>query len=134
MEEYILIVEDQPAIRLFLQELFREAGYQVRAVADGGECLRLVRSEKPPALILLDHQMPSLSGLQVLATLKREKATQEIPVILLTGDGEIAEEAKKRGAQEVVVKPPDLDELLDLVSRTLGGKSLSPFSPLEAIV
>lgn len=134
MEDYILIVDDQPAIRFLLQELFQEAGYQVKAVADGRECLRLVQGEKPPNLILLDHQMPMLTGLQVLETLKKEKATQGIPVIMLTGNLEIVAEAKEQGAEEVVVKPPDPGRLIDLVAHTLAKKKPGSFSSHEAIV
>ena len=61
MSHSVLVVDDEPNIRLSLEFLMRKAGYQVRAAADGEEALAAVRAE-PPDLLLLDVTMPRMTG------------------------------------------------------------------------
>jgi len=119
MAGYILVVDDQAPIRFVLEEILRQAGYMTKSAANGLDCLKIARSEEKPLLILLDYQMPSLTGIEVLAHLKREKTTQGIPVIMVTGTENIEETAKEQGADAVLAKPPDFDQLQQIVEKTL---------------
>jgi len=120
MRGYILVVDDQPPIRFVFEEILRQAGYMTKSAANGLECLKIARSEDKPLLILLDYQMPSLTGIEVLSRLKREKTTQGIPVIMVTGTEDIEEIAKEKGADAVLAKPPDLEQLQQIVQKTQG--------------
>jgi CheY-like chemotaxis protein len=79
----ILLVEDSKFLRLATERALSRAGYEVSSAADGDEALRLAR-EKLPDLILLDMLLPKMSGLEVLSALKKDVATEPIPVVVLT--------------------------------------------------
>jgi CheY-like chemotaxis protein len=79
----ILLVEDSKFLRLAMARALARAGYDISLAADGDEAL-LMANEKQPDLILLDMMLPKMSGLGVLKALKKEPATEAIPVVVLT--------------------------------------------------
>jgi CheY-like chemotaxis protein len=86
----ILVADDNPGIRRLLQVILSQAGEcEVHAVADGGTALACAR-EMQPLLMILDIDMPGLTGLEVCRTLKSERATDNIPVWIITGSSEPA--------------------------------------------
>ena len=113
----ILVVEDD----FLLQEMYALAlgadGYTVFKASDGGAGLELIEQEKPD-LILLDLNMPSISGFQVLSVLQ-EKGNQ-IPVVVISNSDEeqAITKCKELGAQEYVVKSQtNLDQIKDIVKK-----------------
>jgi DNA-binding response OmpR family regulator len=102
---HILLVEDSPTQALRIRLLLEELGFQVRIVPDGRDgwldaCVRC------PVLILLDVSLPSLTGLQVLLRLKRDRLTRHIPVIMLSNCDRImhVEMAIELGADDYLFK------------------------------
>jgi len=83
-------------------------------VGSGNECLGYALSEYKPSLILLDNNMPDICGFDVLQLLKKNEFAKEIPVIMVSGE-EIEEQAKRQGAQGVLMKPFDIYELIDKI-------------------
>src|SRR6056300_893305 len=83
MGERILIVDDVATNRIVLKVKLRSACYEVLQASSGHEALRMARHAAPD-LILLDVMMPDLDGLSVCARLKRDPATRDIPIILIT--------------------------------------------------
>ena len=80
----ILLVDDSRTIRIQLGWMLSEAGYEVEFASDGAEALCLA-SENPPALVILDIQMPKMDGYQVCQELKRMgKPYHELPIVFLT--------------------------------------------------
>jgi CheY-like chemotaxis protein len=79
----ILLVEDSKPIRLENESALHKAGYEVICAEDGESALQLARAKKPD-LILLDMILPKMSGPEVLEHLKSERATAEIPVVVLS--------------------------------------------------
>lgn len=79
----ILLVEDEPTAQKTLSEILTKQGYAMVSALDGETGLRLARTEKPD-LIILDIILPRMEGLDVLAELKKEPETKDIPVIILT--------------------------------------------------
>lgn len=116
----VLVAEDDASVRLTIQFVFEDEGFQVLLAEDGEEALRLARSEHPD-VILLDQVMPKLDGKQVLSALRSEEATRDIPVFVLTGMSRGASEDWP-GA-EFVGKPFSPDDLVQLIRKKL---SLSP--------
>jgi CheY-like chemotaxis protein len=112
--DYILVVDDSWSIRRLFAEVLANAGYESRQVRCGDECLGYAFSEHKPTLILLDNNLPDISGLDVLQLLKKDEFAKDIPVIMISGE-EIEDQAKKRGAQGVLIKPFDIYELIDKV-------------------
>lgn len=114
--EYILVVDDRQSIRRLFAEILSNAGYESKQVGSGDECLGYALSKYKPSLILLDNNMPDICGLDVLHLLKKDGFTKDIPVIMVSGE-EIEEQAKKQGAQGVLMKPFDIYELINMVRR-----------------
>ena len=119
----LLLVDDDTAFRTVMAAELGRSGYDVRTAADGEEALA-VCAEIDPAVVLLDLQMPGMSGLDVLKTLRDRQAPCE--VVMLTGHGSIdtAIEAIRIGAFDYVSKPCPLDELEIRLRRALESRAL----------
>ncbi len=106
----ILIVDDEQLIRWSLEQNLKKQGYEVVSAASGEEALRVLR-EDAPDLMLLDIQLPGISGLEVLERI--QEMEEEIIVIMITAHGvlETAVKAMRIGAYDYIHKPFNLDEL-----------------------
>ena len=80
----ILVVEDSKFLRMATERALAQAGYETSSAGDGEQALLMAR-EKLPDLILLDMLLTKMGGLEVLRALKKDAATAEIPVVVLTG-------------------------------------------------
>ena len=102
---YVLVVDDEPLNRLIVEDLIEDR-YELKLVDSGQACLQEIKKKKPH-LILLDVNMPGLSGFEVCAILKRDAATRDIPIIFLTAM--IGSDDEKRGFQigavDYITKP-----------------------------
>lgn len=106
----VLIVEDDRAVRDLLATLFAAEGLVVHTARDGLEGLLKAQVHHPTAIVL-DIMMPDVGGLRVLDQLADEHA--DIPVIVVTGKPEAAEEARARlGPANVFSKPFEIDDVL----------------------
>lgn len=119
----VLVVDDEPDIRRLVGEALRLEGYQVRTAGDGREALQRVAEERPD-LILLDLMMPVMDGRQFCSVLARAPTSTvhggRIPVIVLSADRHLHEQAEELGAAGYLTKPFDLDDLLAAVHHHLG--------------
>jgi putative two-component system response regulator len=108
----VLVVDDNTGVQAVLCEMLVREGYEVVAAADGREALEVVRRQ-PPDLVLLDLNMPHVSGDEVCRQLKSNRATRLVPVIMLTGQGDTRTrlEAWEYGADEFLPKPLRLVEV-----------------------
>lgn len=113
----VLVVEDDPAIRRLLVALLSSAGYAVHAVTDGQEALAFSATARLGA-VFLDVTLPEVSGWDVLARLRA--AGDAPPVVLLTADASAVCRARTEGAAAAILKPFDIDEVLDLAAQLLG--------------
>ena len=122
-EEKILIVDDDPQIRMILSDRLRANDYRVIQAGNGIQGLEAVKNENPD-LMLLDLQMPKMDGLEVLQHVSKD--FPELSVIIMTAHGSIehAVEAMKLGAFDFLPKPCKPDHILLLVQRALERKGL----------
>ena len=122
----ILIVDDSGVNRRLIQALLEPQDYVTRTAASGEEALNAV-ADNPPDLILLDVMMPGLDGRQVARVLKADPATANIPIIMVTaqGDREARLAALDAGAEDFLTKPVDRAELWLRVRNLLRLKELS---------
>jgi two-component system, NtrC family, response regulator AtoC len=106
----ILLVEDQPSVREAYALHLTDLGYMVHTAASGEEALALLDSMAPD-LMVLDLVMPHMTGLEILARIR--KAGRDLPVIMLTARGTVrdAVEALRLGAYDFVAKTIDMDDL-----------------------
>jgi CheY-like chemotaxis protein len=113
----ILVVDDDPALLDTIREYLESPGnrYVVETATRGGEALKLVARARPH-VVILDVEMPGMTGVEVLASLRALDPT--IPVIMLTAntDGSVAAETLKLGAVSYAPKPLDVRYLDHLVA------------------
>src|SRR5689334_397270 len=83
----ILVVDDEPDVLGFIQQLLEKKGYDVDTATSGTEALAIV-AEKAPALLITDLRMPELDGIELLARIREQD--RELPGIVLTAAGDVA--------------------------------------------
>ena len=120
MAAKILVADDDPMLQRLIMNTLKLEQYEVVIASDGQQALELARSEKPD-LIILDVMMPIKNGFEVCAELRRTPETAALPVIILSGLGQVQEKIAglKAGADEYVTKPVDPRELLTRVEMLL---------------
>ena len=124
MAQEILIVDDEPDIRLLIDGILRDEGYETRQAADSDAALTAFRARRP-GLVILDVwlQNSRLDGLGILQALHTEEP--QIPVVMISGHGtiEMAVTAIQQGAYDFLEKPFQSDRLLLQDPARLGGST-----------
>ncbi|MBI3616448.1 MAG: response regulator [Candidatus Omnitrophica bacterium] len=117
----VLLVDDEQGMIDCLKEGLELQGYQVLTAQDGNNALELARKEIPH-LILLDLMLPGLDGYHVLKLLKSDERYRGIPILVITARGDAGDltQAVECGADGCLVKPLQLDVLMDQVHNLLG--------------
>jgi len=112
----LLVVDDEEHVTAIIEEYFASLGYEVEIAHDGAEALRRAAAVRPD-VVLLDINMPGVTGDEALNRLHALDPT--VPIVMLTGnaDEELARNLLRRGAMEYVSKPFQLD-MLDRVVTT----------------
>ncbi|HEX9819104.1 MAG TPA: response regulator [Methylomirabilota bacterium] len=119
----VLYVEDNEYNRKIVRQLLSRTSYRLREAADGESALGMVREERPD-LVLMDVQLPKMSGLDVTRALRTDPATADVPIIVVTsfalsGDDQRALAA---GASAYIAKPYSPRELLALIQQFLADR------------
>jgi CheY-like chemotaxis protein len=102
----ILIVDDDPVVRMLEQETLAQFDFEVGVAVDGEEAIELLAGP-PPALVLLDVEMPGVDAFAVCRHIRQRRDMSEVPVIMVTGmdDMESANQAYESGASDFISKP-----------------------------
>lgn len=130
MSKKVLVVDDDPDVRLFSVTVLEENGYTPLEAEDGESGLKKIKAEKPD-LVILDVLMPRQSGVRLYRELKTSKALKDVKIIILSG---IAKKTFMRsqkaltefGGAEIpepevyLEKPVEPDELADVIKKVLG--------------
>ena len=130
MSKKVLVVDDDPDVRLFSVTVLEEHGYTPLEAGDGVEGLKMIKAEKPD-LVILDIMMPRQSGIRLYRELKTDKALKKIHVVVLSG---IAKRTFMRsqkaltefGGAEVpepevyLEKPVEAEDLADTIKKVIG--------------
>jgi twitching motility two-component system response regulator PilH len=113
----ILVVDDSPTERHFLNSLLTKQGYQIVQAENGEEAMLKARQEKPD-LIIMDVVMPGLNGFQATRAISKDEETRHIPVIMCTTKGQETDKvwAMRQGARDYVTKPVNQAELLGKIA------------------
>ncbi|OGW33137.1 MAG: two-component system response regulator [Nitrospirae bacterium GWC2_42_7] len=124
MPKKVLIVDDEPHIRLLLEQTledFEDEGVEIFSASDGLEALELIKSEKPD-LIFLDVMMPKMNGFDVCNTVKNDLKLSNIYIVMLTAKGQEFDKKKgiESGADIYMTKPFNPDEIVSKASEVLG--------------
>ena len=121
MAKVVLVVEDDPKSMKVARDLLAMSGYSTIQASDGAQGVELARAQKPD-LVLMDIMMPKMDGYTACHAIKSDKATKNIPVIMLTAVGfDLNRQLAERvGASAYVTKPIDREELMKTIGQFLG--------------
>jgi CheY-like chemotaxis protein len=118
----VLVVEDEPAVRLLVTSILEGAGYTTIQAEDGSDAIRALdqsrSAAKAPCAVLLDMMLPVVDGLGVLRHLAA--GGHSVPVVAMSGSSGHLAAAAAAGVQATLAKPFSLDDLLDLVRQFCG--------------
>jgi CheY-like chemotaxis protein len=109
----ILVVDDDAPILLLMRNVLREFGFDAITAGNGREAIAKAR-EHSPKLMLLDRNMPGMTGDEVLEKL-REEGGPDMPVLILSGEPLEPDEVRRIGATGAVLKPFDVPKLIETI-------------------
>jgi two-component system cell cycle response regulator DivK len=120
MSKTVLIVEDNELNMKLFQDLLEAHNFKTVQTRNGREVLNLAKEHKPD-LILMDIQLPEISGLDVTRMLKEDDALKSIPVIAVTAFAMKGDEQKIRdgGCEDYISKPISVTDFLDVIKKYL---------------
>ncbi|MCB0167956.1 MAG: response regulator [Anaerolineae bacterium] len=121
-EKTILCVEDNFHNRLLVNRILSSRGYTVIEAKDGIEGLEMIRSLKPP-LVLLDIDLPGMDGIEVVGHVRADDLIRHIPVIALTASAMQGDRERflNAGCDDYLSKPIQVTDLLDMIARYYPG-------------
>jgi DNA-binding response OmpR family regulator len=127
---YLLLAEDEPGLAEVLQLHLALAGFEVDVVGDGLATLYALQ-RRPPDMLLLDLDLPQVTGFRVLQLLRRDDAMGSIPVLVLTAlSFQEAQEVARAGADDFLTKPVTphavVDRVCQLIARTAPATTAHP--------
>ena len=137
--QLVLIADDDPDLRDILRSILEPEGFRVIEAGDGQKALELIKTAHPD-LLILDFVMPRLDGPQVCAALRKDLLLRHVPIIMLTGRGEVQDKVHgiEAGADDYLVKPFEPQELLArvrmILRRTAQELEANPLSRLPGNV
>jgi DNA-binding response OmpR family regulator len=118
MRPRVLVVEDRPYVRDLVVAVLTENGYEARGLATAADALADV-ARHPPALIVLDMELPGMSGGEFLVRLRETALGAELPVLIISAHGDTEPPTPERRVLATLAKPFDYETLLDFVGRLL---------------
>lgn len=116
--KHLLIVDDQPGIRLLLEEIFKPTGIMTALASNGKEALGIVQKHNPDC-ILLDMKMPGMNGVEVLREIRTLSPDAIVMMMTAYSEIELLEDANKLGIDQHFTKPFDIFEVRDSVLKRL---------------
>jgi len=124
LTEYILVVDDESTVRELLVSQLQFLGFKARQTGDGREAMAVARGSEPPSLVLLDIEMPGISGVELLGQIK--KIDEDIQVVMVSGlrDLGTVRQCLRAGAYDYLAKPFELEDLHNTATRALERRRL----------
>jgi DNA-binding response OmpR family regulator len=119
----ILVIDDDQPILDMIAEVLKDEGYRVRTALTSDES-RMLISERRPDLVIVDFTLPGTNG-HALAREFKQDGLADAPVVLMTADTRAAKELSMEGIDYCLVKPFDLDELIECVAKHIRRDSMA---------
>ena len=122
MSKKVIVIDDSLTVRQQVGSALREAGFDVIEASDGDEGVEVVTRTADAAMVICDVNMPRMNGLDMLSSVKRAGKHAELPVVMLTTEGQpgMIARAKEAGAKGWIVKPFKPELLLAAVRKLVG--------------
>ena len=118
----ILVVDDDEPILILMRSILKEFQFDSLVAASGAEALAVANAQRPD-LILLDKNMPGMSGEDLIVRLRQNAELRSVPILILSGEPMEAEEIAALGADGAIQKPFDLPDLIKRIRTQLEEKS-----------
>lgn len=119
LAQHVLLIEDEPNIAEAIRFLLTRDGLRVSHATEGVAALAMLRKD-PPDLVILDHMLPGMSGLEILTAVRADPSSRKLPVMMLTARGRDREMAERAGADRFMTKPFSNAEIVSEVRAMLG--------------
>lgn len=117
--QHVLLVEDEPNIAEAIRFLLSRDGWRVSHVAVGDLALAQIRSDRPD-LVILDHMLPGLSGIEIVEAIRADPDLAALPVLMLTARGRDRGLAERAGVDRFIAKPFANADILAEVRAMMG--------------
>lgn len=116
----VLVIDDSPTEAQFVTAMLEAVGYEVLWADAADKGIKMAKEQRPD-IILMDVVMPGMSGFQATRKITKNPETADIPVIMLTTKDQVSDKAwaKRNGASDYLVKPPEKQKLLDAIEMAL---------------
>ena len=111
---YVLVVDDDPAIRGLVADALRDEGYDVDLAAHGREALDAMRARRP-ATIVLDLMMPIMDGFAFMDACRAEQLCTDVPIVVISAVQDLLKRMRDVRVHACITKPFDLDHLVQTV-------------------
>ncbi|MDQ3810407.1 MAG: response regulator [Chloroflexota bacterium] len=115
-DPYVLVVDDDPAIRGLVADALRNEGYSVDVAAHGREALEAMRARRP-VTVVLDLMMPLMDGFSFVEACLREQLCLDVPIVVISAVQDALQRISAAPIHACMAKPFDLDDLIQLVGR-----------------
>jgi len=134
-ERVIVVADDSISVRKFVARMLEKAGYRVKLASDGLEASELV-AQVGCHLVITDLEMPRMNGYELLAHLRQDPATRQIPVLVVTSRAGVKhrDRAMKEGASAFLTKPVQEDQLISTVENLVGADATQSRAPARALL
>ena len=129
MTKKVLIVDDDPVIRILLQDCFSAANYNVTTLESGLQCLEHLGKEVPD-ILLLDNQMPVITGLEVLKKIRGDERLKHLQVVMMSANEATPALAREQGAEAdlYLLKPFKIHAVLEALEEQLTAGNNATFT------
>lgn len=104
---YAIVIDDSRAVRAILSGMLREMGFETSEATNGKDAMMQLKASQPPALALLDWNMPEMNGFELLQRVRANRAFDSMRIVMVTTETEMSQmlRALEAGANEYVMKP-----------------------------
>src|SRR3989440_130441 len=115
--KHVLVVDDSPSVRRVVSNMLKQRGWEVQMARDGVEALEMI-SHQPPAVVLLDIEMPRMDGYELISTIRAQEQYRTLPLVVLTSRAAAKHQQRaiQLGANSYVVKPYQDEELINTLN------------------
>ena len=116
----VLVVDDDEIYLELLQQLLEQEAFNVYTAIDGNEVPMLLARNRPD-IVLMDYELPGMNGLDATKRIKSDLLYQDIPVIMLTGHGDMptVRKSMQAGAADFIIKPSNRETIIDKINAVL---------------
>jgi len=117
----ILVVDDDPSTRFVIKLILEKAGFEVAEARHGEEALAMIRPDPLPDIVSTDLMMPFVNGMELIRRLRAELRTANIPIVVVSGNPEVARELQIEGLVNAVIRKPfDATKLVEGIRAAVG--------------